>query len=91
MEAKFKTGDKVRVIKYGSCWWCSKKGEQNISNKWPIIFEDEDFIFYDPMSELVGKEGIVEKATETQGKIQYVLQGIEGKSAWYSEKQLELV
>lgn len=88
--SKFKTGDKVRIIQYGHRIWFSHDMPKP-GFKYPILGVSEHFEVRDMSPELVGQEGIVEKSEVTQGRIQYILQGIKGKSAWYDEKQLELI
>ena len=62
------------------------------SDGFKLIEKSESGIFwYDINPKIVGKEGVVEKATNTQGKFQYAVNGIPEKHAWYDEKQLELI
>lgn len=124
MIQKFKAGDKVRVIKYGSKMWYSKAGyaQQSAAYKafghyleakvfynsdldskdYPVVVdenvkpshilsEDENVYICDWQPQLVGMEGVVEKCVITQGIPGYSLSGINGKSAWYDEEQLELI
>ncbi len=86
----FKKGDKVRIIKYGSLIWMNKKAE-NPKVSWPIVSEDENRIWYDPMSQLIGKEGIIEERNDRTERLQYSIRGIPGKHAWYNGDQLELI
>ena len=88
MKNKFEIGDKVKVVNYGHRMWSYKGTETKVN--WPIISEDENIIWNDMQSEIVGKYGVVDKVTETQGITKYSLDGIPQKSAWYNEEQLEL-
>lgn len=87
--SKFKTGDHVKIVKYGALFWENKMVEQP-KNNFPIISETPNICLKDMMPELVGQKAIVEKSTETQGKISYALRGV-SKYAWYDEEQLELL
>jgi hypothetical protein len=73
---KFKIGDMVKVVNYRSVFWHCKDGK---------TFE------MDSCPDLIGKVGIVVKATETQNINQYAIEGIPEKYAWYNEEQLEMV
>lgn len=86
---KFNTGDRVRIIKYGSLFWENKTVGQPSTNL-PVVGETETVFFKDMNPELVGQIGIVEKFTITQGNVKYALQGL-SKHAWYDEGQLEIV
>jgi hypothetical protein len=95
-KSKFKVGDKVTIIKYGSLFWQNKEeiklieknyGKQSTNN---IIFEDENTIWKDMQPEIVGLSGIVVKAESTQNHFHYAIDGIPGKYAWYNEDQLKL-
>lgn len=85
---KFKVGDKVRIVNYGSTMWIGKKEKQ--PTHWPVIEEQENIIIYDTDSELIGQTGIVTKTQITQGQDRYELHG-PNKVAWYFNNQLELV
>jgi len=74
MSSKFKPGDKVKIINYGSVIWMN---------------EDGKFVFYDMTPELVRQTAIVNKVDLNQGKYKYSLIG-PNKTAWYNENQLEL-
>lgn len=75
--AKFGIGDKVKVVNYGS---------QLIS------YRDGSWFVQDMLPEIVGKEGIIDHVSETQKDyIQYSIDGIPRKHAWYVEQQLEMV
>jgi uncharacterized protein YodC (DUF2158 family) len=84
--SKFKVGDEVHIIKYGSLFWSYEKE----SNSFPVISENKEkgYKVYDSDPELVGQTGIVCKVTKTQGKFEYALEG-PNKCAWYDEEQLE--
>lgn len=58
-----------------------------------ILSEDEYMWICDSDKDLIGQEGIVEKVSKTEGikQYQYALTGINGKSAWYNEEQLEII
>lgn len=75
-ESLFKKGDRVEIIKYGHLMWEHKNGKR---------------IFKDLLPELVGQIGIVSKISVNQGIVEYSLDGILGKSSWYSQKQLKLI
>ena len=79
MEAKFKTGDRVRIIKYGSLAIVP-----NESNKSTLTDLDPG---------LVNKEGIIDKCSfdPTYCRYQYTINGIPEKYGWYEEDQLELI
>lgn len=87
--AKFKSGDKVRVINYGHPLWVYGESHKSMN----IIYRDikNGFTIFDMSPELVGCIGIIDEVTNTQGKYQYSINGIPGKHAWYDEKQLEIV
>jgi hypothetical protein len=89
MESKFKIGDKVKVVNYGHLMWVNKKigGKFNL----PIVKETETYVCYDTNKGIVGNSGIVKDVKETQGFFNYSLSGIKGKSAWYTEDQIEIV
>jgi 23S rRNA-/tRNA-specific pseudouridylate synthase len=95
-ESKFKTGDKVRIVGYGSIMWVTKSyREPPLKTSGPfdldtILYQDNDFMVVDTRRNLVGQEGVVEKSQITQGKISYAIQG-PSIYAWYDEKQLELI
>lgn len=56
------------------------------------IYKDcGDMWWIDMSPELVGQEGVVSQVTISQGRLQYAVDGISGKHAWYDDKQLELV
>ena len=73
---KFKIGDMVMVINYGSIFWKFDGGK---------TFE------MDSCPNLIGKVGIIVEATKTQNINQYSIEGIPEKYAWYNEEQLEMV
>jgi hypothetical protein len=86
---KFKVGDKVRIVNYGSAMWLRKKLKETAFR---LIRKDitRGYI-YDHQPEIVGKEGIIAQVTMTQGIPSYAIDGIRQKYAWYHEGQLELV
>ena len=86
MDSKFKTGDKVRVIKYGHPYWSWQK-----MPGMKMLSKDKSPYWYDKSPELVGQEGVIDKVTKTQGNYKYSINGIKGKYAWYDEDQLEKV
>lgn len=55
------------------------------------IYKDcGDMWCIDMSPELVGQEGIICEVSNTQGRLQYAVDGIKGKHAWYNRGQLEL-
>jgi hypothetical protein len=93
MKGKFKIGDKIQIINYGSLLRVNKQTEpENTLYKklYPIVEEDEKFFWCDLDSRLIGKTAIVKEVSTTQGIIQYALKGL-NKTAWYNEEQLELI
>ena len=87
--SKFKTGDKVKIVKYGGVIFMNKQDPYIQANA-PyenIIEETAGSMTVDPCPEMVGKVGIVEKVNGDR----YSLTCIEGKLAWYNEEQFELV
>jgi|WetSurSiteA1Bulk_404760.scaffolds.fasta_scaffold16732_4 hypothetical protein len=87
-KAKFKVGDEVRIIKYGSLIWSYEK---EMYKKYKTGDEDPGKpIWYDINPELVGQKGIVTKVNKTQGEYFYILKG-PVKCAWYNEDQLKAV
>jgi len=90
--AKFKIGQKVRVIKYGHPIWHNKTTQSLKEGlSFPVIKEDDEMIWYDINSELVGKTGVIDGESKTQGVFHYSIKGIPGKHAWYDENQLEKI
>lgn len=88
---KFGIGDKVKIVNYGAPVWFNKRDRMS-KNAWPTIKEDKHFVMKDMYPEVVGQEGIVKLCALTQkDEPQYSLDGIKGKSAWYTEEQLELI
>lgn len=63
----------------------------NIGDKVKIVNYGHDSSIGDLMPELIGREAIVMDFTENQGDNKYALHGIEEKSAWYYEDQLEMI
>lgn len=89
---KFNIGDKVKVIKYGSLMWISKKAtiEMEAFKDYLAYSEDDKTKVIDMYPDLIGKEGIVDSFHESQGSYQYSIYG-PWKHAWYNESQLELI
>lgn len=84
MKPKFKIGDKVKVIKYGSLLW-RFKSEENMPTA-RIYREEGNVEWIDINPQIIGKEGIVASVGT------YVaVDGIPEKFAWYDEEQLELI
>lgn len=83
--AKFKIGDHVHVVNYGSKIWMFK-GQPQPKHKMPIISENEEIAWYDMLPEIVGKKGTVREVYHGQ----YALDGIPEKTAWYNDNQLRL-
>ena len=88
MDSKFKVGDEVTIIKYGSRYW----SYDPIDVSFKVIFhnKEEGYKVYDINPELVGQKGIVDGISFTHEKPKYSLQG-PNKTAWYDEQQLEKV
>jgi hypothetical protein len=86
MDSKFKVGDKVTIIKYGSRYWSYER----IDTAFKILYDNvpEGYKVYDINPELVGQTGIVDKVIDQQGSWKYALTGPH-KYAWYDEQQLE--
>lgn len=85
---KFKVGDKVRVINYGSLIW--QWGDTS-EVEHLIYKKEEDITWLDLDKSLIGQIGIISKADITQGIDKYSIEGIQGKIAWYDNGQLELL
>lgn len=95
MGAKFKPGDEVKIVLYGSCMWTQIGTlEDKMFSSFPIICSAKigniEVNFRDSNPSLVGQKGIVQETTCIQDKWKYVLKG-PNKVAWYHEEQLELV
>jgi hypothetical protein len=87
---KYKVGDQVKIVNYGSSfWWNPKSGIPKLN--FPIIYESVEVIVFDMNPELVGQVGVVSKANTTQNIDNYAIEGIKDKHAWYHNDQLELV
>ncbi len=86
MKNKFEIGDKVEVIRYGHLIRTSKSSRIEL----PVIHEEENSVWRDMLSDIVGRVGVIKKVTETQGESKYSIDGIYGKTAWYDEEQLEM-
>ena len=66
----------------------SVKGKSEPDN---IYLDGGDVWWVDLRPELVGQEGVVCKVINTQGRLQYAIDGIKGKHAWYNREQLEKI
>lgn len=87
MEAKFKTGDKVRIVNYGHLIWSWTEIKETATFK--FIGQSENKMFwYDMCPERVEKEDVVLEVKETQDSWGYSLVN---NGAWYSDKNLELI
>lgn len=86
---KFKVGDTVEIVGYGSLCWVPKS-EAALFNKLKVIQETETFLIVDHSPDEVGKIGIVRNVTITQGKIEYALYKT-GKQSWFNEEQLKKI
>ncbi len=78
---KFKTGDRVKIVKYGCRIWRSAED--------PKIVE-----VCDMCSEVVGMTATIREVTLTQNMPKYSIVSEPGgpnKVAWYNEDQLELI
>ncbi len=88
----FKTGDKVRIVKYGALLWITEaQSETILPHECKLISEDNGMRLYDCRSEMIGKTGVVESGRLIQGMEKYSLTEIDGKQAWYNTDQLELL
>lgn len=74
-DMKFNIGDKVEIINYGHIIW---------------HMQDDKLVAHDMSPELIGQQGIITDAHQTQGKDTYALQG-PNKAAWYDNGQLKLI
>ncbi len=61
-EPKYKVGDKVEIIKYGSIIWENKHSDDPKLN-FKVYAEDENFRYLDMNPELIGKVGIITKVS----------------------------
>lgn len=84
-QAKYKIGDKVEIINFGSLLFENKHSTDPKLN-FKVYAEDENFRYLDMNPELIGKIGIITKVSGGE----YAINGIPGKSAWYNELQLKL-
>lgn len=75
MEAKYKIGDRVRVVNYGHQIFRNKKGKM---------------IPIDMSPEHIGRDGIVVEISMTNDIPKYAIHG-PNKKSWYYEDQMELV
>ena len=87
IKSKFKVGDKVVIVKYRHPVWVNRDAGDKLS--WPVIREDDNIIWYDMISDIVGKVGVVIFVRESQGQILYSVNGIPQKTSWYKEEQLD--
>ncbi len=55
------------------------------------MLRDGNTVWLDISPELVGKEGIVKEVSSHTGLQKYSIEGIPGKTSWYTEGQMELV
>lgn len=96
-KSKYGIGDKVKVVNYGHLIW-QNKTNQDAERKFheqlgipykelPVLSDDGKTQWLDLSPGLVGKEGIIDKISESGD---YALSGL-SKYAWYSENQLELI
>lgn len=86
---KYKIGDKVKIVKYGHLIWEHKNAEICLS--FPVYKEFDNYRILDMKQHLIGQIGIIDTINIVQGMPQYALSGINGKHAWYNEKQLKLM
>jgi len=86
-EPIYKVGDKVKVVKYGSLFYCPNISPYN-EIKFPIYEKDDKTIVYDKANYLVSKEGIVIKVQVTQDRPAYGLHLDNGDNYWFDEEQL---
>lgn len=88
-EPKYKIGDRVRVVNYGSLLMTNE--EWHKTTLAPIVLKDGNIVWLDIAPELVGKEGTVKEASSQTGLHKYAIEGIPGKTSWYTEGQMEKV
>jgi uncharacterized protein YcfL len=90
---KYKIGDKVKIVKYGSLIWINRtastemeiyKDKEDLSKEHPTIKT------IDEHPELIEQEGIIDSFQFVQNKYEYSLKD-PWKHAWYDENQLELI
>jgi hypothetical protein len=86
MEAKYKIGDKVKVVNWGALYWANV---DQLETGFPVIRRSATVIWYDMLPEIVGKIGTIKEVSMTLVQPKYSLDGIPGKVAWYDEAQLE--
>jgi hypothetical protein len=80
---RFKIGDKVRIVNYGSKLKIRKDEYKDLSITFPIIKEEGDFYITDMSREKIGKETIITKVSDGQYATELV--------SWLNDNQLELV
>ena len=87
---KLKTGDKVKIVRYGHLIWYYKSQYPKEYTNHPknVISETDTIWWVDMRPDLVGKEDVVEQVTNTQGRAKYSL--VKNR-AWYSDDNLELL
>ena len=86
---KFNIGDKVRIVNYGQLMWGNKSAHGGkLLEGFPIIQEDEDFLWVDLRPDIVGQEGVVDVAKTNQGIDEYSVHGV---GAWFNNDQLEFI
>ena len=79
MDALYKVGDKIKIIKNGHLSWRND------------LIDRKKMRQVDIMPRLVGQEGIVTKIDLLHFRPFYVLSGINGKDRWYTEDQMQLI
>ena len=84
---RFKVGDTVQVINYGSSIWISKE----LPVSFPLLKRGNKVNWYDIQPQLVGKRGVVRNVSVIQGVPRYSINSIPGKTAWYTEGQLKQI
>ncbi len=83
---KFKIGDVVEIIGYGSLAWIPKSEYDTF----PVVQETETHFIVDVLPNEVGAKGAVQEITTSQERIRYSLFK-SGKQAWFNEEQLKLI
>ena len=90
MKAKFKKGDVVEIVGYGSIIWVNKSSQMaEFFDTLKAYDENEKTYYFDIDPEIVGKTGVVDSVSlnENYSSPQYSLSGV-SKVAWYNEEQL---
>lgn len=92
---KFKLGDRVKIVNYGSLAIVPQLPEyQTLLDNSKIIGRyDKKSVLVDTNPQWLGETGTIEKCTITQGIEQYsIIPDKEGvATAWFTTKQLELI